>query len=68
MAKVKGKYSYPEPGENRRGISADKGHTYHHADYSPSDVPLGGGLLDETAKLLRKNRDKGMGASKHHKD
>lgn len=68
MAKKKGDTYYPKAGENRTGISYDEGRTYHKADYNASDVPLGSGMLDEAAKALRKTRDQGMGASKHHKD
>lgn len=68
MAKKSGSTYYPKSGENRTGISYDEGRTYQKADYNPGDVPLGRGSLSEAAKLLKKNRDKGMGADIHRKD
>lgn len=68
MARKDGNKYYPKKGENRTGISYDGGRTYHKADYSPSDMPLGSGLLDEAAKALRKTRKQGMGADKHREE
>lgn len=68
MAKKSGNTYYPQPGENRRGISYDEGRTYTPTHPSASDIPLGSGMLDEAAKALRHTRESGMGADKHHKD
>lgn len=51
------KTSYPKKGENRQGISYDKGKTYKKAGYNPGLVPRGSGAFDKAAGALKRMRD-----------